>query len=156
MNKQDQINQQWMKKALIEAEKAFNSKEVPIGAIVIKDNMIVGRGSNQVESLKDGTAHAEMLAITSAANTLGDWRLEGCSIYVTKEPCIMCSGAIVNSRISFVGFGAYDKDLGGCSSLYQLCNDPKNNHQAAIKGGILEPQCSMLLKEFFSILRNKN
>jgi len=154
MNKE--INEHWMKKALLEAERAFNIKESPIGAIVVKNEHIIGRGYNQVETLNDATAHAEMLAITAAANTIGDWRLKDCRLYTTKEPCIMCSGAIINSRIDFIGFGAYDRDYGGCSSLYQLCNDPNNNHQSAVKGGILEEECKFLLKEFYSLVRKNN
>ena len=150
-----QINEFWMKKALLEAERAFNAKETPVGAVVVKDGAIIGRGYNQVETLKDATAHAEMVAITAAENTLGDWRLSKCNLYVTKEPCIMCCGAIINSRIDFVSFGAYDKVRGGCSSLYQLCNDPNNNHQSVVKGGILEQECSFLLKEFYSRVRSK-
>ena len=150
-----QINEHWMKKAILEAERAFNAKETPVGAIVVKDGTIIGRGYNQVETLKDATAHAEMVAITAAANTLGDWRLLKCNLYVTKEPCIMCCGAIINSRIDFIGFGAYDEARGGCSSLYQLCNDPNNNHQSVVRGGILEQECSFLLKEFYSRVRKK-
>jgi len=99
-----QINEHWMKKALLEAERAFNAKETPVGAVVVKDGSIIGRGYNQVETLNDATAHAEMIAITAAANTLGNWRLSECSLYATKEPCTMCCGAIVNSRINFIGF----------------------------------------------------
>ena len=97
-------NIEWMKVAFREAEKAFQCEEVPIGAVVVKDGKIVGRGYNQTETLKDGTAHAEMIAITSAASSIGDWRLDDCILYVTKEPCLMCAGAIVNSRIKMVFF----------------------------------------------------
>ena len=100
----------WMKMAFREAEKAFEAEEVPIGAIIVKDDKVVGRGYNQTETLKDGTAHAEMIAITSAASSIEDWRLDDCTLYVTKEPCLMCAGAIVNSRIKMVVFGVYDKD----------------------------------------------
>ena len=92
---------QWMKIAFREAEKAFEHEEVPIGAIIVKNGTVIGRGYNQCETLQDATAHAEMIAITSAANTIGDWRLENCELYVTKEPCLMCAGAIVNSRIKY-------------------------------------------------------
>ena len=151
-----QINEHWMKKALLEAERAFNAKETPVGAVVVKDGSIIGRGYNQVETLNDATAHAEMIAITAATNTLGNWRLSECSLYVTKEPCTMCCGAIVNSRINFICFGAYDKKRGGCSSQYQLCNEPSNNHKSVVKGGILEEDCSFLLKEFYSRLRRES
>ena len=146
MNK---IHESWMNLALIEARKAFRNKEVPIGAIIIKDNKIISKGYNQIELLKDATAHAEMIAITSASNTLNDWRLNECDIYVTLEPCAMCAGAIINSRIKTVLFGAYDEQHGCCGSSYNLCNDPKFNHQSGVHGGILNEECSYLLTSFF-------
>lgn len=145
----------WMKVAFREAEKAFQSEEVPIGAVIIKDGKIIGRGYNQTETLKDSTAHAEMIAITSAASSIGDWRLDGCTLYVTKEPCLMCAGAIVNSRIKMVIFGAYDKDYGCASSLYQLCSSPKFPHRASVRGGIMELECRRIIQEFFQIQRDK-
>ena len=126
----------WMKKALIQAEKAFESKEIPIGAIVVQNDKIIGRGYNQREQLNDPTAHAEIIAITAAANTIGDWRLNNCTLYVTKEPCPMCAGAIINSRLKMVVFGAYDEENGCCGSLYQLCGDPRFKTKIAVKGGI--------------------
>ena len=131
-------NERWMLYALKEAKKADKIDEVPIGAIIVKDDMIIGTGYNQMEILKDSTAHAEIIAITSAENTIGNWRLKDCDLFVTLEPCIMCSGAIINSRIRNVYFGAYDQKFGGCSSLYNLCNDPRLNHKCGVKGGILE------------------
>tara|TARA_B100000401_G_scaffold136539_1_gene90477 strand:- start:126 stop:611 length:486 start_codon:yes stop_codon:yes gene_type:complete len=148
-------NIEWMKVAFREAEKAFQCEEVPIGAVVVKDGKIVGRGYNQTETLKDGTAHAEMIAITSAASSLGDWRLDDCILYVTKEPCLMCAGAIVNSRIKMVFFGAYDERYGCASSLYQLCNSPKFPHRAAVRGGIMKDECTRIIQEFFHIQRAK-
>ena len=145
----------WMKVAFREAEKAFESEEVPIGAIVVKDGKVVGRGYNQTETLKDGTAHAEMIAITSAASSVADWRLDDCTLYVTKEPCLMCAGAIVNSRLKMVVFGAYDQQHGCASSLYQLCNSPKFPHRAAVRGGIMEDECARIIQEFFHIQRAK-
>ena len=142
-------HEKWMKSAFQQAEKAFYAKEVPVGAVVVKDNIIIGRGHNQCESLHDPTAHAEIIAITSAANTLKDWRLEGCSLYVTKEPCPMCAGALVNSRIKFLGFGMYDKQEGCCGSLYQICRDPRFKHQLIVKGGILEEHCYSIIQKFF-------
>ena len=139
----------WMKFALQEAEKAFFAKEVPVGAAVVKEGHIIGRGYNQCESLHDPTAHAEIIAITSAANTLKDWRLEDCSMYVTKEPCPMCAGALLNARIKFLGFGMYDEKEGCCGSLYQICRDPRFKHQLIVKGGILEDYCRNLIQEFF-------
>ena len=145
-----QEHEKWMKFALKEAEKAFHAKEVPVGAVVVKEGHIIGRGYNQCESLHDPTAHAEIIAITSAANTLKDWRLTGCSLYVTKEPCPMCAGALINARIKFAGFGMYDEQEGCCGSLYQICRDPRFKHQLIIKGGILEDHCNALIKEFFA------
>ena len=147
--KVQQGHEKWMQVSIQEAEKAFYAQEVPVGAIVVQDNMIIGRGYNQCESLHDPTAHAEIIAITSAANTLKDWRLEGCSLYVTKEPCPMCAGALINARIKFLGFGMYDEQEGCCGSLYQICRDPRFKHQLTVRGGILEDNCNSLIQEFF-------
>ena len=146
MNK---INKEWMRIALKEAEIAFESKEIPIGAIIIKNNKIISKAHNQVELLKDSTAHAEILAITSASSRLDNWRLSECDMYVTLEPCAMCAGAIVKSRLRNIFFGCYNKYEGCVSSVYNLCNEPKFNHQSGIKGGILEEECSDLLNAFF-------
>ncbi|MBC8213905.1 MAG: nucleoside deaminase [Candidatus Marinimicrobia bacterium] len=105
--------------------------------------------THQCEQLKDPTAHAEMIAITSASNTLSNWRLTDCELYVTKEPCPMCAGAIMNSRISYVGFGVYDEQSGCCGSLYQLCREPRFNHQSVVQGGLLEDECMEFLDQFF-------
>ena len=148
-------HENWMKVALREAEKAFNEKEVPIGAIVVKDDKVIGRGYNQCESLRDPTAHAEMIAITAAANTIENWRLNECILYVTKEPCAMCAGAIVNARIKMVIFGCYDENEGCCGSLYQLCGDPRFKVQVTVKGGVLENDCLGIIQEFFQKKRNK-
>ena len=143
------IHQTWMLKALQEAKIALQKEEVPIGAIIVKDGKIIGKGYNQVELLKDSTAHAEMLAITAATNTLGDWRLDDCDMYVTLEPCIMCSGAIIKSRLKNIFFGAYNNKDGGVVSLYNICNDSRLNHQVGIQGGILKEECSYILNLFF-------
>ena len=145
----------WMKAAFREAEKAFEQDEVPIGAVVVQNGQIVGRGYNQRESLIDPTAHAEIIAITSAANTIKDWRLKDCQLYVTKEPCPMCAGALVNSRISMIFFGVYDEKEGCCGSLYQICQEPRFKHQLTVKGGILENPCKRLLQDFFKKIRKK-
>jgi len=149
-----QGHSQHMEMALQEAVKAFQVDEVPIGAVVIQNNTVIGRGYNQRETLKDPTAHAEMIAITAAANTKGDWRLDDCVLYVTKEPCSMCAGAIVNSRLKMVVFGCYDEQEGCCGSLYQLCGDPRFSTTVAVKGGILEKKCLSLIQEFFQVKRS--
>ena len=143
----------WMRKAFKLANKAYSEKEVPVGALVVQDNKVIGQGYNQRERLKDPTAHAEIIAITSASNTINDWRLTGCTIYVTKEPCPMCAGAIINSRIEALTFGAYDDEKGSCGSLYQLCGDKRLNSKTSVKGGVMENECAMLLKEFFKSKR---
>ena len=138
-----------MQKAIRLAEISGSKDEVPIGAVIIKNEKIIGQGYNQKEQLKDPTAHAEIIAITSAASTLNDWRLKGCRMYVTKEPCAMCSGAIINSRVSTLIFGAYDDKKGCCGSLYQLCGDRRLESQTTVRGGVEEEQCSRLLKNYF-------
>lgn len=145
----------WMKQALLQAEKAFAAEEVPVGAIVVHNGKVIGRGHNQKEQFNDPTAHAEMIAITAAANTLGDWRLNDCYLYVTKEPCPMCSGAIINARIKMIIFGCYDEETGCCGSLYQLCGDPRFKTTIAVKGGVLENDSLSLIQNFFKV-RRKN
>ena len=142
-------HEKWMKAAFREAEKAFEQDEVPIGAVVVKNGQIIGRGYNQCESLIDPTAHAEIIAITSASNTIKDWRLKDCQLYVTKEPCPMCAGALVNARINMVIFGMYDEKEGCCGSLYQLCRDNRFKHQLTVKGGLMEGACTLIIQEFF-------
>ena len=146
----------WMKAAFREAEKAFEQDEVPIGAVVVQNGQIIGRGYNQRESLIDPTAHAEIIAITSAANTIKDWRLKDCQLYVTKEPCPMCAGALINARINMVIFGMYDEKEGCCGSLYQLCRDNRFKHQLTVKGGIMEDACTLMIQEFFKKQREKD
>jgi len=139
--------------ALQEAEKALDYNEVPIGAIVVKDEKMIGKGFNQVEKLKDATAHTEMIALTAAANHLNNWRLEDCSIYVTLEPCIMCTGALLASRISDLYFAAFDPKFGACGSLYNLAEDAKSNHKLKVYSGIYADESRNLLKRFFSHIR---
>ena len=145
----------WMKESLRLAVKAFSEGEVPVGAIVVKGGKIIGRGYNQRERLNDPTAHAEILAITAAAGTLQNWRLADCIIYVTKEPCPMCAGAIINARLNQLIFGAYDEEKGCCGSLYQLCGDRRLDSRTAVKGGVEEEMCTALLTEFFQSKRIK-
>ena len=144
------IQEKWMRFAINEAIIAFDDGEVPIGSIIVYKNKIIGKGYNQVEKLNDPTAHAEMIAITSAANSLSDWRLNECMIFVTKEPCPMCAGAILNSV-----YGVDDKKWGSCGSYYDICRDKSRNDKPIVSGGILEQDCKYLIDMFFSDLRNK-
>ena len=139
--------------ALEEAQKAFEKGEVPVGAVVVKGEDIIGRGHNLVESIKDPTAHAEILAIRQATETLGGWRLTGCDLYVTMEPCAMCAGAIVLSRISRLFIGTPDPKAGACFSVNNLVTDSKLNHQVELSDGILEEECRQLMRQFFRQLR---
>ncbi len=147
------VHLRWMREALREAERAFHEGEVPVGAVVVLDNKIIGRGHNQTELLQDPTAHAEILAITAAANFLSSWRLEGASLYVTLEPCPMCAGAIVNSRIETLIFGAHDLKRGACGSLYNIVQDTRLNHRVQLISGILAEDSAALLQRFFRTLR---
>ena len=144
---------EYMEMALKQATIAFETDEIPIGAVVVENGTIIGRGFNQRETLKYPTAHAEMIAITAAANTIGDWRLNDSVLYVTKEPCPMCAGAIVNSRLKMVVFGCYDEQEGCCGSLYQICGDPRFGIKVAVKGGILEEKCRSMIQDFFQLKR---
>jgi len=145
-----------MQAALEEAHKALQSGEVPIGAVVVRNGEIIGRGYNQRETLRDPTAHAEMIAIRQAAERLGTWRLTGATLYVTLEPCPMCAGAIVHARISTLVYGADDPKAGAVSSLMNLVQDKRLNHCVAeVIAGIKEQECSELLRGFFRQLREK-
>lgn len=141
--------------ALQEAENALINEEVPVGAVVVYKNRIIGRGQNQIEQLKDPTAHAEMVAISAAANYLQDWRLTECDIYVSLEPCIMCTGAILASRIKNLFFSSYDPKFGACGSVYNLAEEGKYNHKVNVVSGIYDEESQKLLKSFFGNLRNK-
>jgi tRNA(adenine34) deaminase len=142
-----------MQLALQEAQKAFAKKEVPVGAVVVHDDRIVGRGHNLMETLQDPTAHAEMLAITAAANTLASWRLDECVLYVTLEPCFMCTGAILLSRIPTIVYGASDPRYGACGSALQLAQSDRLDIRAELVSGILQDECSALIKAFFRTIR---
>ena len=145
-----------MQEALKEAEAAKEKGEVPVGAVVVWGDKIVGRGHNQVETLKDATAHGEILAITAASRALNSWRLEETTLYVTLEPCSMCAGAIILSRVSRLVFGPMDPKAGACGSLFNLLIDSRLNHQVEITRGVLEDECSEILKEFFKNIREKS
>lgn len=142
--------------ALQEAEKAFEDGEVPVGAVIVKDDRIISRGYNQVERLKDPTAHAEMIAITSACNRLNNWRLDDCSVYVTLEPCIMCTGALLAARISELYFAAFDPKFGACGSLYNIPQENKTNHTIRVFSGIYTTESQNLLGEFFKNKRQNH
>jgi len=145
----------WMEYALKEAEAALKREEVPVGAVVVRNGVIVGRGFNQIEMLQDPTAHAEMIAITAAATQLISQRLEGCTLYVTLEPCPMCAGAIILAKVPRLVFGAYDPKRGSCGTLYRITEDKRLNHQVETIGGVLEEKCGSILKTFFAKLRPK-
>jgi tRNA(adenine34) deaminase len=143
----------FMGEALRQAARARESDEVPIGAVIMRGGKIIARAFNQVEALKDATAHAEMLALTQAQEAAGDWRLTDCTLYVTKEPCPMCAGAIVHTRLARVVFGAADPKGGAAGSALNLLQFPTLNHRCEITGGMREPECRALLKDFFSAQR---
>jgi len=144
-----------MQEALKEAQRALKEDEVPVGAVIVYKDRIIGRAHNQVERLKDPTAHAEMLAITSATNALNTKWLNDASLYVTIEPCSMCAGALVLARIKNLIYGADDPKAGGCGSVTNIINNKSLNHRIKVQKGILEKECSSLLKEFFKNKRNK-
>ena len=142
-------HENFMRQALVEAEAALRADEVPVGAVIVHQGLVVGAAHNQREGLRDPTAHAEMIAITQAAASLESWRLDGCTLYVTLEPCPMCAGAIVQARIPQVVYGASDPKGGAVRTLFQLLSDPRLNHQAKSTGGVLEEACGELLTRFF-------
>lgn len=143
----------FMQQALAEAQRALEEDEVPIGAVIVHGERVVAAAHNQREQLRDPTAHAEMIAITQAAQALNSWRLEGCTLYVTLEPCPMCAGAIVQARIPLVVYGAADPKAGAVSTLFQLLTDRRLNHQAQIVSGVLADRCGELLTRFFAAQR---
>ena len=149
-------DKQYMQEAINEAKKARELEEVPIGAIIVNElGEIIGRGYNLRETSQKSNSHAEMTAIAQANDAMGSWRLEGCVLYVTLEPCPMCAGAIVQSRIEKVVFGARDPKGGCCGSIYNLLDEERFNHKAEIVEGILEEECGALLSDFFRALRAK-
>lgn len=143
----------WMQYAYREAEKAYEKGEIPIGAVIVFDNMIIGKGHNQVETLKDPTAHAEIIALTSAAEYLISKVLLGCTMYVTLEPCSMCAGAIVLAKLDALFFGAYDNKSGACGSVLNITNNKALNHRLNVTGGIMDDKCGELLRSFFDVKR---
>ena len=144
----------FMKEALKEAKKAYKELEIPVGCVIVKDGVIIARAHNQKEKKRDTTKHAEILAIQKASKKLKAWRLESCEMYVTLEPCPMCAGAIVQSRIKKVYIGTMDEKTGSCGSVLNLLEDYKFNHHVESETGILEEECRKILKDFFVKLRN--
>lgn len=146
------MNKEFMKLALLEAQKAAQKGEVPVGAVIVKNGQIIAKGRNMREEKQNALSHAEIEAINSACKKLSSWRLDGCEMYVTLEPCPMCAGAIINSRISTLVFGAYDSRAGSIDSVINLCDYPYN-HKPEIYGGIMEDECLEILQKFFKNLR---
>lgn len=149
------INRKFMKKAILEAKKAEKAEEVPIGCVIVKDGKVFARAYNMRQTKRLATAHAEILAIEKACKKLKDWRLDGMEMYVTLEPCAMCAGAIANSRIKKVWFGAYEKKGGGVVSKFNILSESGLNHVTQYEGGLMEEECSAIIKEFFRA-RRKN
>ena len=150
-----QSDDHFMREALRQAARAYEAEEVPVGAVIVREGQIIARAHNQVELLKDATAHAEMLALTQAEQAVGDWRLTDCTIYVTKEPCPMCAGAMVHVRLARVVFGANDIKAGAAGSVLNLLQFPTLNHRCAITAGVREGECRALLQSFFATQRAK-
>ena len=148
-------HERWMECAYREAVRAFEEDEVPVGAVIVFNGSIIAKGHNQVERLCDPTAHAEIIAVTAAASYLHSKWLEQCTAYVTLEPCVMCTGAMVLARIPTLVFGAYDPKAGACGTLFNLSQEPKMNHRIHTAGGVLDEKCGALLKEFFLKKRAK-
>ena len=145
----------FMREALRQGQKAYAADEVPVGAVVVREGKIIARAHNQVELLKDATAHAEMLALTQAEAAVGDWRLMDCDLYVTKEPCAMCAGAVVHTRIRRVIFGCADPSAGAAGSMMNLLQMQSLNHRCEISSGVLQTECAAILQEFFRKRRDQ-
>lgn len=145
----------FMRQALREAHGAYKEGEVPIGCVIVKDGKVIGRGRNHMETLRDPTAHAEILAIGAASGSLENWRLDGCTLYATLEPCPMCAGAILNARIAKVVYGSKDKRLGALGSAYDILNGNPLNRAIEVSGGVLGEECLDLLRSFFQDLRRR-
>ena len=142
-------DEKWMREALKQAAAAAEAGEVPVGAVIVQNGRILGRAHNQVEQLRDATAHAEMIALTQASEAVGNWRLSGCVIYVTMEPCPMCAGALVLSRVSKIVYGADDPIAGACGTVFNIAAEPKLNHRIPVVKGILAEECGSRVREFF-------
>ncbi len=148
-------DEHFMREALRQAQKGYDADEVPVGAVVVREGKIIARAYNQVELLKDATAHAEMVALTQAEAAVGDWRLIDCDLYVTKEPCAMCAGALVHTRIGRVIFGCTDPTAGAAGSVINLLQMPGFNHRCDIASGVLQDECATILQDFFRRRRDE-
>ena len=144
-----------MREALRLAKKAYAAEEVPVGAVVVRGGRVIARAYNQVEMLKDATAHAEMLALTQAEAAVGDWRLTDCDLYVTKEPCVMCAGALVHARVHRVIFGCPDERAGAAGSIINVLQMPALNHRCDISSGVMQNECAAILQDFFKRRRGR-
>ena len=147
------VHEHFMRMALAEAEAALAEDEVPVGAVIVHQDRVIAAAHNQREQLRDPTAHAEMIAITQAAEALGSWRLSECTLYVTLEPCPMCAGAILQARLDALVYGATDPKAGAVHTLYQLLSDPRLNHRPQTVGGVLLEPCGRILTQFFQAQR---
>jgi len=153
---QFEVDGRYMRSALQEAEAAASEDEVPVGAVIVHEGRIIGRAHNQREQLSDPTAHAEMIALTQASAYLESWRLDGCTMYVTLEPCAMCAGALVLGRVERLVYGPADPKTGACRSLYEIVSDERLNHQVEVVAGFMEEPCRAILQEFFLKKRVQN
>lgn len=145
----------WMREALVEAQKAWERNEVPVGAVIVRDNEIIGRGCNQPVSSNNPVAHAEIMALQQAAGTINNYRLVDCDLYVTLEPCTMCAGAIIHSRIRRVIFGAFEPKAGAAASVTRVFDQPQMNHKVELTTGVMEQECSTLISDFFRVRRQQ-
>ena len=145
----------YMKEALKEAKKAYDKEEIPVGAIIVKDHKIIARAHNTKEGKNDATKHAEIIAIQKASKKLNSWRLSECEMYITLEPCAMCAGALIQSRIKKIYIGTMDPKTGACGSILNLLADYTFNHKVEVEKEILQKECEMILKDFFKMLRNR-
>jgi len=151
----DERDEAFMREALRQAQKAYEVDEVPVGAVVVRAGKVIGRAYNQVELLKDATAHAEMLALTQAEAAVGDWRLTDCDLYVTKEPCVMCAGALIHIRVRRLIFGCADTKSGASGGMINLLQHPGLNHHCEITSGVLQNECAAILQNFFRKRRDE-
>lgn len=152
---QDEVDIQMMREAMLQAKRAEGEGEIPVGAVLIHNGRIIGTGRNQSISLLDPSAHAEMLAIREGAKSLGNYRLQDCTLYVTLEPCSMCAGLLVHARIARLVFGAFDEKTGACGSISNIVQDSRLNHQIEVRAGVLDVECARMLSDFFRLRREK-